>query len=49
LVTLSPGIAFGLTNDTQLYAFYQRPLYQRVNGVQLSTKDAFALGISTRF
>ena len=49
LLTLSPGIAFGLTNDTQLYAFYQRPIYQRVNGVQLSTKDAFALGISTRF
>jgi hypothetical protein len=49
LLTLSPGFAFTITPDTQLYAFYQRPIYQRVNGVQLSTKDAFALGISTRF
>ena len=49
LVTLSPGIALTITPDTQLYAFYQRPLYQRVNGVQLSTKDALAVGISTRF
>ena len=49
LITLSPGIAYAITESTQVYAFYQRPLYQRVNGVQLSTKDAFALGVGTRF
>jgi outer membrane receptor protein involved in Fe transport len=49
LATLSPGIAYAITESTQVYAFYQRPLYQRVNGVQLSTKDALAVGISTRF
>jgi hypothetical protein len=49
LVTLSPGLAFAIGRDTQLYAFYQRPLYQRVNGVQLGTEDALAVGLGTRF
>lgn len=49
LLTLSPGFAYTVSDAIQLYAFYQRPLYQRVNGVQLSTKDALALGVGTRF
>ncbi len=49
LVTLSPGASFFVTKDVKLYAFYQRPIYQNVNGVQLSTTDSFALGISARF
>jgi Putative MetA-pathway of phenol degradation len=49
LVTLSPGASFFVTKDVKLYAFYQRPIYQSVNGVQLSTTDSFALGVSARF
>jgi hypothetical protein len=49
LITLSPGATFYVTKDVKLYAFYQRPIYQHVNGVQLSTTDSFALGLSTRF
>jgi hypothetical protein len=33
----------------QLYAFAQLPLYQYVNGVQLTANRAFVAGISTRF
>lgn len=49
LVTLSPGVSFFVAKDVKLYAFYQRPIYQSVNGVQLSTTDSFALGLSARF
>ena len=49
LLTLSPGVSVFVARDTQVYAFYQRPLHQHLNGVQLSTRDAFGLGISQRF
>lgn len=49
LVTLSPGASWTVGGATQLYAYYQRPVYQHVNGVQLATKDAFVLGLSQRF
>lgn len=49
LVTLSPGVSWTVGDATQLYAWYQRPVYQHVNGVQLSTRDAFVLGLSQRF
>jgi hypothetical protein len=31
------------------YVFYQHPLHQHVNGVQLTPKRAIVLGLSTRF
>jgi hypothetical protein len=46
---LSPGIAYSVTSDTQLYAFTQVPVYSYVNGVQLTTGKNIALGISQRF
>lgn len=46
---LSPGISFQLTDAVRAYAFYQHPLYQHVNGVQLTPKRAILAGISTRF
>jgi Putative MetA-pathway of phenol degradation len=49
LLTLSPGATIYVTKDVKLYAFYQRPIYQHVNGVQLSTTDSIAFGLSTRF
>lgn len=49
LITLSPGISAFIAKNTQIYAFYQRPVYQRVNGVQLSTKDAVSVGVSHLF
>jgi len=46
---LSPGASYNLTPTMQLYGFVQLPLYQYVNGVQLTADWAVAAGISARF
>ncbi|HUF19482.1 MAG TPA: transporter [Burkholderiales bacterium] len=46
---LSPGLSVGLGDKTQLYGFVQLPLYQDVNGVQLTADWAAVAGISLRF
>jgi hypothetical protein len=33
----------------RLYGYYQHPLYQYVNGVQLTARRAVVVGVSTRF
>jgi hypothetical protein len=44
-----PGLSYALSREIQLYGFIQLPLYQYVNGVQLTMKRAAVLGLSTRF
>lgn len=46
---LSPGVSYKLGEMFRIYAYYQHPLYQKVNGVQLTAKNAVVLGVSTRF
>ena len=46
---LSPGLSVALTRATRLYAYYQLPLYQYVNGVQLTADQAVSIGLSHRF
>jgi hypothetical protein len=46
---LSPGASYAISPSTQVYAFVQLPLYQYVNGVQLTAARAFAAGISSQF
>jgi len=46
---LSPGMSYQITDALRAYAFYQHPLYQKVNGVQLTAKRAMVVGISSRF
>lgn len=48
-VYLSPGVSFDVTPRAQLYLFVQQPLYQYVNGVQLTADWTAASGISVRF
>lgn len=48
-VWLSPGLAYALGAHTQVYGFVQLPVYQRVNGVQLTADRAAAVGMSVRF
>ncbi|HUP98373.1 MAG TPA: transporter [Usitatibacter sp.] len=48
-VYLSPGLSWNVGRDAQLYAFVQLPLYQRVNGVQLTADWSAAAGVSWRF
>lgn len=46
---LSPGVSFAVTRSTQIYAFVQKPLYQHVNGVQLTADWSAVIGVNARF
>lgn len=47
-VHLSPGVGY-TAGGVQFYGFVQLPVYQRVNGVQLTADSALAVGFSVRF
>jgi len=46
---LSPGISYAVSKGTQLYGYIQKPLYQYVNGVQLTADWSAIVGLSARF
>jgi len=46
---LSPGLSYAIADNIQVYGFYQHPIYQNVNGVQLVARRAFMVGLSGRF
>lgn len=46
---VGPGASYAFTDALQAYAFLQLPVYQHVNGVQLGTRYAIAVGVSGRF
>jgi hypothetical protein len=46
---LSPGVSYSIGKAINLYGFFQVPLYQYVNGVQLTADWAVAAGLSVRF
>ena len=48
-VWLSPGLSWTPARNTQVYAFVQVPLYQAVNGVQLTADWSAMAGVSFRF
>jgi hypothetical protein len=48
-VFLSPGASYALTRNLQLYGFIQLPVYQYVDGVQLTAEWAAVAGLSSRF
>lgn len=48
-IFLSPGVSWNLSRDAQLYAFVQVPLWQKVNGVQLTADWSALAGVSWRF
>jgi opacity protein-like surface antigen len=48
-ISLSPGLSYAVTDKIQLYGFFQKPLYQHVNGVQLTANKAFVVGVSAHF
>ncbi len=49
MVAVAPGITDAFTPAVQAYAFVQLPIYQYVNGVQLTAKWSGTLGISAQF
>jgi hypothetical protein len=48
-VFLSPGLSYAVSDNMRAYAFFQQPLYQHVNGVQLTARHALLVGVTTRF
>jgi hypothetical protein len=46
---VSPGVSWNVGRSAQLYAFAQFPVYQRVNGVQLTADWSALAGVSWRF
>jgi hypothetical protein len=48
-VFLSPGASYALGHKLQVYGFVQLPLYQHVNGVQLTADWAVVAGFSAKF
>ncbi len=48
-VWLSPGVTYSLNRAAKIYGFIQLPLYQRVNGVQLTAGWSTAAGLSWHF
>jgi hypothetical protein len=48
-VYLSPGLSWSPAKSVNVYGFYQVPLYQWVNGVQLTARRAIMIGATLRF
>ncbi len=48
-LSISPGISYGITEAAQVYGFLQKPLYQHVNGVQLTPDWSAVSGMSLHF
>jgi len=48
-IDLSPGLTWAAGPASTLYAYLQRPLLQRVNGIQLVPRAAFAAGWTRDF
>jgi len=48
-VDLSPGLTFGVGDTSTIYAYWQQPLYRKVNGIQLAPRRSFAIGWTADF
>ena len=48
-IHLSPGLSYALSREWQVYGFLQLPLYQYVNGVQVTARRSLAVGVGARF
>ena len=48
-ISISPGLSYRLTQSTQVYGFVQKPIYQYMNGAQLTPDWSAALSFNTAF
>lgn len=48
-VYLSPGLRVAMSRRTSIYGFLQLPIYQHVNGIQLTSKANYLAGIRRSF
>ncbi len=49
IVSLTPGLSYAVTPRSNVYALLQLPLYQSVNGEQLTASKSLTVGINHRF
>ena len=49
IFSLTPGLSYAFTPSTQLYGLVQLPIYQYVNGEQLTANSSLTVGVSHRF
>jgi hypothetical protein len=49
MLSLTPGLSYAIVTGTNLYGLVQLPLYQYVNGEQLTAKHSLTVGINHRF
>ena len=45
-IFVSPGLSYAVSENLQVYGFFQRPLYRHVTGVQLTADRGFVIGLS---
>lgn len=45
VLSLDGGLGYALTRTTQVYGFVQFPVYEYVNGVQLTADVAYVAGL----
>jgi hypothetical protein len=48
-VFISPGISYAFAGGFQIFGYIQVPLYQNVNGVQLTQRAGYVAGVGYRF
>lgn len=48
-LSLTPGLIYAITRETNLYGLVQVPLYQYVNGEQLTARKSLTAGVNHRF
>lgn len=48
-VSLTPGLSYAVANRTNVYALLQLPIYQSVNGEQLTASHSITIGINHRY
>jgi hypothetical protein len=48
-VFVSPGVSFAFTKAVQAYAFFHKPVYQYVNGVQITADWSAVAGLNLKF
>lgn len=42
---ISPGVTVALTRNLNAYGFFQVPIYQRVNGLQIQPRYTVSIGL----
>ena len=48
-LAITPGLSYAMTPVAQIYGLIQVPIYQYVNGEQLTARSSFFVGLSHRF